>query len=227
MNTPGPSNAIASEPIAVFSDFDGTIAHPDTLNFLTERFAGNEFRRQIGKKIVTGELTLREGIELEVASIRGELHEVLDILGHNVVVDPQFPVFAEWCYSHNVPLTVLSAGMKQVVEHLLAPCQLKAVKIVANPLQIQNGRWSLQFIDDTPWGHDKSKDVLQAKAEGYFTVFLGDGLSDRGAALNADLIFAKEGLARFCRDEKIPFITFSDFSEVQQELSARMSMQNP
>ena len=108
-----------------------------------------------------------------------------------------------------VPLTVLSAGMKEVVEHLLEPCKLKDVKIVANPLQIRDGNWSLQFIDETPWGHDKSRDVLQAKAEGYFTVFLGDGLSDRGAAQSADLIFAKSGLARFCQNQKIPFVTFA------------------
>ena len=50
MNHSGASNGAARQPFAVFSDFDGTIAHPDTLNFLTERFAGNEFRRQIGKR---------------------------------------------------------------------------------------------------------------------------------------------------------------------------------
>lgn len=216
------SNQPASLPIAVFSDFDGTIAHPDTLNFLTERFAGNEFRRRIGRKIASGEMSLREGIKLEVATIQGDLDEVLKILRQHIVVDPQFPPFADWCHGQGVPLTVLSAGMKEVVESLLAPCELKSVKIVANPLRIENGKWSLQFIDETPWGHDKSRNVLKAKADGYFTVFLGDGLSDRGAAQSADLVFAKAGLARYCQEQGIPFIAFSDFSEVQQELAVRI-----
>jgi 2-hydroxy-3-keto-5-methylthiopentenyl-1-phosphate phosphatase len=222
MNFPRVSNQLASLPIAVFSDFDGTIAHPDTLNFLTERFAGNEFRRRIGRKIASGEMSLREGIRLEVASIRGDLDEVLRILRHHVMVDPQFPAFADWCHGQGIPLTVLSAGMKEVVESLLAPCKLKSVKIVANPLRIENGKWSLQFIDETPWGHDKSRDVLKAKADGYFTVFLGDGLSDRSAAQSADLVFAKDGLARHCQEQGIPFVAFSDFSDVQKDLTARI-----
>ena len=48
--------------VAVFSDFDGTIAHPDTINLLAETFGGVEFRRDIGGKIASGEISLRDGI---------------------------------------------------------------------------------------------------------------------------------------------------------------------
>jgi hypothetical protein len=103
--------------IAVFSDFDGTIAHPDTLNHLTEYFAGVEFRREIGGKIFSGELSLRDGIRLEVATIQGSLDEVLQILKRDVEIDMTFIPFASWCQERETPLTVLSGGMQEVIEN--------------------------------------------------------------------------------------------------------------
>ena len=204
--------------LAVFSDFDGTISHPDTLNFLAETFSSVEFRRGIGKQIVSGEISLRDGIQHEVNAIQGTLEEVLTLLRKHVQIDSGFPVFATWCAQERIPLTILSAGIKDVIENLLAPFNLDQIRILANPLQIHDGKWSLQFLDDTPWGHDKSRAVRQAKDQGYSTVFLGDGLSDRRAAEMADVVFAKSGLARYCAEQQIPHRSFTGFSEVQEEL---------
>jgi 2,3-diketo-5-methylthio-1-phosphopentane phosphatase len=208
----------AATGLAVFSDFDGTIAHPDTLNFLTETFSSLEFRQGIGRKIATGELSLRDGIQQEVATIRGSLEEVLLFLKKHVEIDSAFAAFADWCFEQQIPLTILSAGIKEVIEDLLRPCQLKQVKILANPLQIIDGRWSLQFLDETPWGHDKASAVRQAKADGFYVVYLGDGLSDRGAARSADRVFAKGGLARYCAEEHIRYTELIDFSLVKKKL---------
>src|SRR5262245_62359019 len=92
------SNSGATRPLAVFSDFDGTIAHPDTLNFLAERFAGAEFRQEIGRQIVSGKLSLRDAIQQEVSVIQGSLQDVLAFLSLHVEVDPAFPDFAVWCF---------------------------------------------------------------------------------------------------------------------------------
>jgi 2-hydroxy-3-keto-5-methylthiopentenyl-1-phosphate phosphatase len=40
--------------------------------------------------------------------------------------------------------------------------------------------------------------------------------------VEADMVFAKAGLARFCQEEGIPFREFSSFSEVQGALSQRV-----
>jgi 2,3-diketo-5-methylthio-1-phosphopentane phosphatase len=209
----------ASTGLAVFSDFDGTIAHPDTLNFLTETFSSVEFRQGIGRKIACGELSLRDGIQQEVATIRGSLEEVLIFLKKHVEIDSTFPAFAQWCFEQQIPLTILSAGIKDIIEDLLRPCDLKQVEIFANPLRIVEGRWSLEFLDDTPWGHDKASAVRQAKADGWYVVYLGDGLSDRGAARSADLVFAKGGLAHYCTEAHIPYTELTNFSVVQKELT--------
>ncbi len=219
MRSPDRPDLLLDRRVAVFSDFDGTIAHPDTLNFLAESFSSVEFRQGIGRKIASGELSLREGIQQEVATIKGSFEEVLLFLRKHVHIDVGFPPFAGWCLEKEIPLTILSAGIKDVIESLLKPYGLDHVRILANPLEIRNGHWSLRFLDETPWGHDKAKAVRQARREGSFTIFLGDGLSDRGAALSADMVFAKAGLARFCLQQNIPFQDLTNFSAVQEELT--------
>ncbi|MCI0723352.1 MAG: MtnX-like HAD-IB family phosphatase, partial [Acidobacteria bacterium] len=184
-----------SRPLAVFSDFDGTIAHPDTLNFLAERVAGVEFRHEIGRQIFSGQVPLRDGIQQLVEVIQGSLEEILALLRRHIEIDPGFPPFAHWCFQQKIPLTVLSGGMRQVIESLLQPCGLPELRILANEVKIENNRWRLQFRDDTPWGHDKGAALREAKQAARRTVFLGDGLSDRSAALEADSVFAKAGLA--------------------------------
>jgi 2-hydroxy-3-keto-5-methylthiopentenyl-1-phosphate phosphatase len=213
------STSELSKPLAVFSDFDGTIAHPDTLNFLAEHFAGVEFRHEIGRRIASGQMSLRDAIQKEVNVIAGTLEEVLAFLSRHVEVDATFPDFAAWCLGQRIPLTVLSGGMRQVIESLLRPWELPNVRVLANEVKIDNKRWRIEFLDDTDWGHDKAAALREAKKVGQLSVFLGDGLSDRGAAVEADIVFAKAGLARFCQAEGIPFREFGSFSEVQDALS--------
>src|SRR6267143_5464162 len=108
-----------SQPLAIFSDFDGTIVHPDTLNFLAETFSSAEFRHGIGKRIASGELSLRDGIQQEVALIQGTLEEILSYLRKHVEIDKAFPSSAQWCCKEKIPLTILSAGIKDIIENLL------------------------------------------------------------------------------------------------------------
>src|SRR5262245_32603419 len=135
MMIPPADQSSQPRPLAVFSDFDGTISHPDTLNFLAETFSSPEFRRGIGKKIASGEISLRDGIQQEVNTIRGTWEEVLSLLKEQVQIDRAFPGFACWCQRRKIPLTILSAGIKDVIETLLRPYDLPDVRILANPLQ--------------------------------------------------------------------------------------------
>ena len=53
------------------------------------------------------------------------------------------------------------------------------------------------------------------------TVFVGDGLSDRYAATSADLVFAKDKLAAYCREQQIahrPYLNLADVAEQLDEL---------
>jgi hypothetical protein len=54
-------------------------------------------------------------------------------------------------------------------------------------------------------------------------VFIGDGTSDRFAAAHADMVFAKESLARICAAEGWPYLGWGSFIDVQAEVGRAFS----
>ena len=51
-------------------------------------------------------------------------------------------------------------------------------------------------------------------------VFVGDGVSDLAAAREADMLFARRGLRleEYCRESKIPHVSFDTFKDIQTEI---------
>ena len=206
---------ILNQKIHIFSDFDGTITNTDSLVFLTRALgAGEEFIVEIGRQIRSNEITLRQGISAEMGSIRATFAEARDLLLQQVKVDPDFKKFVEWCEATQIPLTVLSAGFHEFIDLFLTPQEYPTLEILASRINPQPTGWECLFRDDSDYGNDKAAAIQRARNNGYYTIFLGDGLSDRTAAEAADVVFAKRSLAEHCRANSIPFTEFQTFAEV-------------
>jgi 2-hydroxy-3-keto-5-methylthiopentenyl-1-phosphate phosphatase len=70
-------------------------------------------------------------------------------------------------------------------------------------------------------GNCKRYHVEQLKKEEYYTVYIGNGYSDRCPAEHADVVFAKGDLLDHCRCEGLECIPFSNFRDVERELTKR------
>jgi hypothetical protein len=68
-------------------------------------------------------------------------------------------------------------------------------------------------------GTCKRERVRAHQAAGRAVVFVGDGTSDRYACAHADVVFAKDSLADWCRREGRPHRTWDRLSEVADWLS--------
>lgn len=209
----------------IFSDFDGTITDNDTLVFLTTHLGGGlEFVRQMGPRLRRHEISLRDCIATEMASIRKPFREAEQLLRARVQLDPQFIPFAEWCRAQQLPLTILSAGFHQTIELFLPQAEFPHLTILANELEPDAERgWHCHFRDATPEGHDKAAALRQARAQGQYTIFIGDGYSDRSAAEAADEVFAKHTLAKYCHERGIAFHPYQTFAEVWAQLRERLT----
>lgn len=207
----------------IFSDFDGTITNKDTLVFLASTLGGGQSMVEaIGRLIREGTLTLRDGIAAEMRSIREPFSRAEELLREQVRIDDGFPALAAWCAGHDIPLTVLSAGFHQIIDLFIRPAEFPNVEVLANNLNPDpETGWKCIFRDRTDYGHDKAKPLLAARKAGRHVVFIGDGLSDRSAAEVADEVFAKHSLIAYCREKKIPFREFENFSDIVEELRSR------
>lgn len=209
--------------IHIFSDFDGTITDQDTLVFLASTLGGGtEMVQAIGRLIRENSLSLRDGIAAEMRSIRLPFSEAEALLREKVRIDPGFAPLAHWCQNHGIPLTVLSAGFHQIIDLFIKPDEFPRVEVLANSLNPDpRTGWQCVFRDKTEFGHDKATALQAAGKAGQYTIFIGDGLSDRSAAHVADEVFAKHSLIQYCMEKKIPFREFETFDGILAELQGR------
>jgi 2,3-diketo-5-methylthio-1-phosphopentane phosphatase len=202
--------------IHIFSDFDGTITETDTLVFLaTEVGGGEQMVQAMGRLVKEGALTLRDCIAGEMRSIRLSFEDAEELLREHVRVDEGFAPFARWCFEREFPLTVLSAGFREIIDLFISRDEFPNLEILSNNLKADEAKgWQCVFRDKSEFGHDKTIAVREAKKKGLYTIFIGDGLSDRAPAEIADEIFAKHRLAEYCRSRNIHCHEFSRFEEV-------------
>jgi 2,3-diketo-5-methylthio-1-phosphopentane phosphatase len=210
--------------VHVFSDFDGTITDRDTLVFLTERLGGGARMREVNDRLVKeGKISLRQCLAGNVRSIRAPFAEAVRLLREQVGIDPEFPGFVRWCAARSVPLTVLSAGFRQIIDLYLPPADFPGLDVRANTLVPDERKgWQCLFRDRSAFGHDKAEALREARRGGRYAIFVGDGISDRAPAEVADEVFAKPELARWCAARGIPCRTFASFGDVARDLAGRL-----
>ena len=159
------------------------------------------------------------------------MNEALKRLEH-CQFDPHFQEFYNWSLSQEIPLVILSSGLKPIINHFLTKHLTDGLhhstKVIANDLQIHPTYWEILYLDDSSFGHDKGTALRQAKAsidlmalqDRPLIIFIGDGVSDLSAALEADLVFAKIGkdLETWCIRKSIDYIPWNDWSDILNHL---------
>jgi 2-hydroxy-3-keto-5-methylthiopentenyl-1-phosphate phosphatase len=195
-------------------DFDGTVTAIDTLHLVLEEFGDREIYARV-EDALGQTMTLNQVIAAEFLTVTTPLGEVVDWLLENARIRPGFAELAR----AQKPL-IVSSGFHETIEPLLArEGVLSAVELRANRLDPRPDGWRVLFRTnhscDTCGEPCKRQDLPQQDGE---VVFAGDGYSDRCAALAADRVFARDGLAEWLRGEGVAFEPLTDFHELAARL---------
>lgn len=208
--------------LLIACDFDGTITHQDTLVKILDRYGSAHWRR-VQDQVVSGEISIREGLQQEMGSVRCSPEELKSLLADQVEVDPGFPAFLRKMRTQGIPLVCLSGGFDLCIETVLAKAGLWPLPTLANRLIRNNGSWHVEFPYPSSrcqaCGHCKGDPIRVWNTQGYSTIFVGNGVTDRCAARNARMTFAKDELAAWCRANGIPATPYRTFDDISGELS--------
>jgi 2,3-diketo-5-methylthio-1-phosphopentane phosphatase len=208
--------------VAVFTDFDGTITLDDCNDALVSRYLGPERRVEYDEAFSAGRMVLWRLLDASLRACAVPLDEAIGYLHACVRLDPGFAPFHAWCVARGIPVEVVSAGTEAVVRSFLEAEGLD-VPVIANHAAMGDACFGLDPRDaGCPTGVDKAAIVVAAREAGYFTVFVGDGFSDRLAAPHADLVYAKGQLARWCAKKGLPHVPVAGFAEIQADLARRL-----
>jgi 2-hydroxy-3-keto-5-methylthiopentenyl-1-phosphate phosphatase len=195
-------------------DWDGTVTEVDTLHLVIERFGDldvfREMEDEIGRR-----LTLQEVIAVEMGTVTAPLDEVTEWLVGNARIRPGF---AELVRDHRP--VVVSAGFHELIDPLLRREGITVPLIANRVVEAAPTGWRVSFRDTErcPICGEPCKRAAAASDGAY--AYVGDGVSDRCAALGAERVFARAGLARYLGEAGVPFEPFGDLRDVASALSS-------
>jgi 2-hydroxy-3-keto-5-methylthiopentenyl-1-phosphate phosphatase len=185
----------------------------DTLHLVLEEFGDRKIYARVEGAL--GEtMTLNEVIAAEFATVTAPLEEVVDWLLEKARIRPGFAELAR----ARRPL-IVSSGFHETIEPLLErEGVLDAVELRANRLDARPDGWRVLFRTDhrcRTCGEPCKRQDLPEDGE---VVYVGDGYSDRCAALAADRVFARDGLAEWLAGRDVAFAPLTDFYALAAEL---------
>jgi len=190
-------------------DWDGTVTVRDSLVQVIHEFGDASLLRELEPRVGV-DLTLHEEIALEFAAITAPLDEVVAWVVEHVEVRPGLRELAEL-----EPL-VISAGFHELIEPVLARKGVE-LEVLANRLDATPDGWVVRFRDEAACA-TCGEPCKRASVAGEPYAYVGDGYSDRCAALAAERVFARDGLARHLDGLGVDYEPFGDLIDVAAAL---------
>ena len=206
--------------LAVLVDFDGTFTQQDVGELLLDTFAPLEWRKE-AEAWRTGAITFRELNEREFAYLPVEKRlEMVQFALERATLRPGAEALARFCELREIPLEIVSGGLDFYIQPLLRKFGMEHIPLSSSKVAdfSQGERVVPTYPPDVvvceTSGVCKCSRVWHYREEGYRVVFVGDGNSDRCVAGEADVVYARRALARYCQEQGIAHTPFETMDEV-------------
>ncbi|OGU38198.1 MAG: 2-hydroxy-3-keto-5-methylthiopentenyl-1-phosphate phosphatase [Ignavibacteria bacterium GWA2_36_19] len=203
----------------VFVDFDGTITKVDVGEAIFRAFGNAVETNIIVADLLSGKITARMCWELLFATIKNINLAKLNNFIDQMNIDPTFNQFHKYCLENEIEIFVLSDGFDYYIKRIFKKAKLNNLNIFANSLIINDKNEMIPAfpyfdIDCQTSANCKRNHILNNSGDEEFTVYIGDGNSDKYSTQFCDFIFAKDDLLKFCEKERITFFPFNNFEDV-------------
>jgi 2-hydroxy-3-keto-5-methylthiopentenyl-1-phosphate phosphatase len=204
----------------LFIDFDFTITTDDVGNRFYTYFSDGK-NEPLVKKWLKREISSYTCLTEEARLCRGTLDEFKAYID-KFEIDPGFPDLIRFCQKEEIQLVILSDGLDFYIERILRKYALTGVTYYANHaeftpdgLKITLPYWNSKCPD---CGNCKGERIKTLKSDKDTVIYIGDGFSDLCGVKQADLIFAKDDLAEYLKQDSRDFIEYSSLAEVRGKL---------
>ena len=196
-----------------FVDFDGTITMEDTLEGAIRLFASPEEFHSVKGKLVRGEMTLSQVVRYAFdGAPSSRLERMLDYV-KGVALRPGFPEFLDEMDRREIPVVVISGGVRQFVELRLAPWRGRLLGVHAVDLDTSGP--GMKLVSPYDDGNEllKKTDVM-ALYHYRHAIGIGDSFTDMKMSLAVDTIFARDVLAAYLQKMGRQFLLYDTFFDV-------------
>ena len=200
----------------IFCDFDGTITTEETAVAMMNQFAP-ERTAKILPEIFAQTISLKEGVPLIWESIASSQYEEMIEVSRTNKIRPGFVELLDFLDEQNIPLVVVSGGLRFMLTSILGDLcdRLEAIYAMDVDAHGEYLRVSSDFTGENEL-LDKVKVIQQYNPE--VAIAIGDSVTDLNMALSADLVFARSRLINYLEARQKSFIAWDNFFDVRDYL---------
>jgi 2,3-diketo-5-methylthio-1-phosphopentane phosphatase len=196
-----------------------TISKVDVGDSIFRKFADKEKVDIVIAKLLKDKISAKQSW-LSLCDIAGNLNkDMFDKFINSIEIDQTFHKLVDYCKVNNIELFILSDGFDYYINRILEKENISSLKIYSNKLTFDiSGRLKPEFpyLDEncTTSANCKRNHIINHSSDEDYTIFIGDGNSDKFTAEYCDFIFAKDDLLKYCERERITYFPFNDFNDV-------------
>lgn len=206
----------------VFIDFDGTITTKDVGEEMFLKFGDAQKSHEIIELWMNGKISSIQTWEMLCQTVvnldRNDFDQFID----SIEIDSNFLEFVTFCKENNIDIKVVSDGLDYYINRILKNYNLEHLHVFSNKMEFIDGtiKPSFPFTDEEckECANCKRNHVINYSSDDDFTIYIGDGYSDKCPAQFCDFIFAKNSLLKYCEKNRITYFPYRNFYEVKRRI---------
>jgi 2-hydroxy-3-keto-5-methylthiopentenyl-1-phosphate phosphatase len=198
---------------------------------LLVKFSTTDWER-IEERFAAGELSIEQNMQEQFSHVPYDAPRLIEYARTVATIRPGWEEFVRFAERAGLKLAVVSGGLDFYVAALLPPAD-PPLDVHALRAEYTPEGWRVWAPPGEEAGGEpaeyKQAIVERYRRDGYERVwFIGNGVSDRGAARVADKVWAVEPLLSYCRTLGIAAAPFRTFHDVRADMEkALMAKRTP
>jgi 2-hydroxy-3-keto-5-methylthiopentenyl-1-phosphate phosphatase len=196
----------------VFVDFDGTVTSEETLSGLLMRMSPRGCESVI-EDMLSEKVTLAEGLNIIFGNIPSSRENEIEDYISTVPLRPGFEEFLLYCRSVDLPVVILSGGIRQMVEYKIRP--LRGLIKDVYSVELDTSGETMRMVAEH--GNDKEfmdKPAIMARYDYKEAICIGDGYTDFSMAEISDVVFARDQLAAHMDEVGASYYRWEDYFDI-------------
>lgn len=214
---------VDADEVVVLVDFDGTITEEDVGVILLKKYSTTDWER-LEESFASGEVDIQQNMQQQFSYVPHDATALVDYARTVVTIRPGWDDLVRYCAETDLKLAVVSGGLDFYVHGLLPASDppIDVHSLLAVYSDDEGWQVSLPVTEDSDEEPEGFKeDIVRRYRRTYRQVwFIGNGVSDRGAARVADRLWAVEPLLSWCRAHDIEATPFQTFHDVRAEFQS-------
>lgn len=205
----------------LFIDFDGTITSEDTLDRAMRLTTDSKLYEKRKQEMLKGKTNISEALHAGFSTIPSYKIDIILDYVRSVPIRSGFGDLLQLMKTKNIPVVVISGGLKPYIEEKLEPYKKLLLNIHSVDVDF-SGEYLRLASDYDVDGEIMQKTLVMKEYDYKYAMCIGDSYTDFNMARASQLVFARGILKDYLEKQGVFYVPWNDFHDVKNFIKSRI-----